>query len=893
MRRPMRPRSAARLGTVGIVDMHEKSSSRLALGCWLALAVPLIAIGLTAQRTGLGFPRAWANWGVITGFVVAGITVLTARGHTFGRASWPLAWLIYLLALVFSLSEAISFYFQASTFNTRFFANLRLASLGTTLHAFPWMFIGVMAALATLLTLAGYWLRAVSRSSTLQSTGRFYRAATVFLLTTATLLLPSPWQRLGTFLVQYRRLNAFADHATGSQLRGLADPDPLPRDQVRAAAGKNLVMIYMESLERIYTDEHIFPGLTPNLNRWRAEGLDYTGYLTFTGADYTIAGLFSSQCGAPYLPSPVRALELGGNDANATSFQPSLACLGDVLHAAGYDQVFMNGVDLSFADDGTFFRLHGFDQVLGLQQLEKANGNALPQPGWGIYDSDLFRIAATKFEKLARLGRPFNLDVLTIDNHPPHGRPSPGCPRYAANPDDVLQAVHCTDALVGKFLDKISAMPAWKNTIVVVMSDHQSLRNDAWSLYPPSYKRHPLLFVLNGGQGRRDMRFYHMDIAPTVLHLMGVRTNATFLAGSDRSAANAPGSPLVDDDADVAILRHAVWARVQPLQLCRDGVLVGAADNGVRLGGNPVPMSWRGRREVGLSSENAWLVWIGSHSVHGVVLDGSTDLDAIADATSTGAVLLGHSAEQGFRQALMTMRASGESALAVTPLAGSDPQRQFSVDWIGSSGGRTHLADVPRLRDLEIRSPACASLLNRMNTLPSGQTQDLHARFTATTAALYPQLPSRPLRFDSAAALSYTRDFGWSKPEVWGSFTEGAAASLGFTLPRNQCHAMDFAFKVRPFVPVSRPALDVRVFANGVLMTTWHFDQRDIKQTWHNVTTLVQTPDSQCRADLRFVFSRPGASSPPYPKDEDPRPLQLLFLDMTPTPPSSAFAAAH
>lgn len=426
------------------------------------------------------------------------------------------------------------------------------------------------------------------------------------------------------------------------------------------------------------------------------------------------------------------------------------------------------------------------------------------------------------------------------------------------------------------------------------MSDHQSMRNDAWPLYPKTYERRPLLFILNGGQGRRDMRFYHMDIAPTVLHLMGVRTNATFLAGADRSEANAPDSPLVDDDADVASLRRALWARVQPLTLCKGGVLIGAAANGVRIGGNLVPMSWRGRRVAGLNSDNAWLTWIGTHSVHGAVLDDDVDVGELFSGDASDATaLLTHSAEPSFGTSMMLQRAPGESALVVAPLDVSDPLRQFSVDWIGRSGGRTHLADVPRLRGLEIRSPACASLLERMNALPAGQTLDLHTDFSATTAALYPELPSQALRFDSEAVLPYTREFGWLKPEVWGSFAQGDAARLGFTLPKQHCHAMDFAFKVHPFIHASRPELDVQVFANGVPMTTWHFDRQDTRQTWKNVTALVQTADPQCRVDLRFVFGRPGASQPPYPKDEDPRPLQLLFLEMKAAPASSALATAH
>ena len=80
------------------------------------------------------------------------------------------------------------------------------------------------------------------------------------------------------------------------------------------------------------------------------------------------------------------------------------------------------------------------------------------------------------------------------------------------------------------------------------MSDHLEMRNDAESLYPKDYHRHPLLFFLNAGHGQRLTRIYHMDVAPILLDLMEVRTNATFIAGADRSAVGATDNPLVDDE---------------------------------------------------------------------------------------------------------------------------------------------------------------------------------------------------------------------------------------------------------------------------------------------------------------------------------------------------------
>lgn len=827
---------------------------------WIAIAAPLVAIKLwVLLDVGYYSPPLFAGDALVA-IAVCGLLVLFVRWRVAGMLSWPLALLVYAVLLLLQMAEAISYYFQASSFNGRFFANVRLENLQSGVDAFPGLTAIALLVLLGALAWTGWWLARQSRLRARDpSMPGAFKAIALLVLAAAVVAVPSAGHRLAKAVAR----GSGDASAAGSMIRpdtGLINPHAVPRDVVRAASGKNLVIIYMESLERIYTDNQIFPGLTPNLDHWRAQGLDYTDYLTFTGADYTIAGLFASQCGAPYLPSPVRALELGGNNANASGFQPELACLGDVLHAAGYRQVFMQGANLKFADKGSFFHLHGFDGILGLTQIENANGNALPQQGWGLYDSDLLRLAAERFDKLAASGKPFNLDVLTVDTHPKHGRPSPGCPAYAANRTSTLQAVHCTDFLVGRFLHAISGNPAWKNTIVVVMSDHQSMPNNAWPLYPKSYERRPLLFILNAGQGQRSMRFYHMDIAPTLLHLMGVRTNATFLAGADRSEVGAPGSPLVNDPADIALLRETLWARAQPLQLCKRGALVGGADNGVRIGDYTVPMSWRGRRRVGLRARGAWMVRVGTHSVHGRVFDEGSHLNAE-----------------------LANRTPNESLLLVSPLPGTDVRKRFSIDWIGRHGGRTHLADVPRLRDLQITSPRCTSLLDRMNALPVGQKLDLSTEFKASTAPLYPPL-SFPVTFNmpSPNAPPFERELGWMEPEIWGSFAVGDYASMGFTLPRDHCHAMDLDFKVHPFIHASRPVLNVNVYANGKLMTTWRFGKKDTGETWHHVFAPVRTADPQCRVDLRFVFSRPGAAPPPWPENEDPRPLQLLFLNMQP-----------
>src|SRR6185312_11237327 len=538
---------------------------------WLATAIAIALLTLPALAV-----HAWMAWtfpsyrssrlgqDIVFAFAWCGLLVCMVRWRLLHVASVPLVLVAYLAWLFLVLGEGVSYYLQADTFNARFFAHLNPDNLSTGLHAFPMMIgggIAVFGAMILVCTGLLVWIRRCGRRHGASFGAPLVVALMILLLTV--LGVDSSPRRLAVYLMQVQQSTHFADTPQGRAVASLLDLHPVSKKNIVAAPGKNLVWIYMESLERIYWDPKVFPGLTPNLDRLRKEGLDFSGFETFSGANYTMAGLFSSQCGIPLFTSPFAGLDpVAGNSNDTASFHPKIACFGDVLHQAGYTQVYMGGAPITFSNKGLFFQLHGYDKALGLAQLEAGNGGKLPESGWGLYDSGLFKLAFERYQSLEAAGSPFNLSLLTLDTHPPDGRPSPGCPKYAASNNSIVQAVHGTDYLVGKFVDALSRQPGWENTVVVIMSDHLMMRNDAQSLYPKDYHRQPALLVLNAGKGDRPVRMYHTDIAPTLLDLLGVRTNATFIAGDDRSAPDAKGSELVDDDVADAVLRKALWSRV-------------------------------------------------------------------------------------------------------------------------------------------------------------------------------------------------------------------------------------------------------------------------------------------------------------------------------------------
>ncbi|MBS0431509.1 MAG: sulfatase-like hydrolase/transferase, partial [Proteobacteria bacterium] len=797
-----------------------------------------------------------------------GLLALIARWRMLGFASWPIAWLAYLLWLFLVLGEGVSYSLQADTFNARFFAHLNPVNLTAGLMAFPAMIGGGMVLLVIMAALCAFLMRHLAHR---QGGGRG-RSVAIRIVTIAALLLlvlglNSPLRRLGVYVRDAERSAQFADTPEGRAVARQLDLFPTTRKRLIAAPGKNLVLIYMESLERQFWDRRVYPGLSPNLDRLRAQGLDFSGFQTFSGAGYTMAGVFASQCGIPLYTSAFAGIdEAAGNATDAGTFEPKLVCLGDVLRRAGYRQIFLGGAPISFSNKGLFFSIHGYNQAWGLDELEGEAGGKLPRAGWGLYDSTLFELALQRYRKLEATGKPFNLSLLTLDTHPPHGRPSPGCPAYAQDPNRVLQAVHCTDFLVGRFIDALAKEPDWNRTVVVIMSDHLAMRNDAEPLYPEHYHRQPALLVLNAGQGVRPVRMYHMDIAPTVLNLLGVRSNASFIAGADRSAPDAQASILQDNAVTESVLRKASWSHAGRLELCRDGQLLGwTAGGDFDLGGRELSMTYLGVPSAGIRDGQTLDFFMDKENAKLIIAD---DKDQPALLASRGAV----------------------SVLTIGLLPRNEGAgKLFTIDLLGTHGAVAHIAKIGQLRGLTIAAPDCQVLLDQVDAAPAGTRMDLADRFHTTTAP-YADLPPAPAVATLAGpqALNYQRGSGWLWPQGWGSMAWGSQATLGFKLPAAQCHGATMRMTVDPYLPASRPVLDTQVWANGKSIATWHF-RRDAAagaqagagdaHVFMQVTAPL-TGDTRCDAAIELRFERPGSVSAVIPEGEDPRDLQILVRDL-------------
>ncbi|GAB3768007.1 hypothetical protein GCM10028796_30800 [Ramlibacter monticola] len=301
---------------------------------------------------------------------------------------------------------------------------------------------------------------------------------------------------------------------------------------------RNLILIYVESLEESYSDPALFGAdlLAPLRT---VGGQSLPAYHAAPGATWTIAAMVATQCGIPLTIYD----DAERKEGEGRTFLPGATCLGDLLQARGYRNVFMGGAPLSFSGKGRFLNDHGYQERWGKEEWLAAGARqpGTPDPemgGWGMYDDALLARARERLAALRAAGQPFNLTLLTLDTHNPNGYLSPRCRRDAVNDEaDAFRAiVGCTSTQLAQFVRFVREQGYLEDTTLVIIGDHPAVGNpvDA-KLRSGADRRVFNLFVGAAPFPERVQPLTSFDMFPTLLEATGMRATEGRL-GLGRSA---------------------------------------------------------------------------------------------------------------------------------------------------------------------------------------------------------------------------------------------------------------------------------------------------------------------------------------------------------------------
>ena len=277
----------------------------------------------------------------------------------------------------------------------------------------------------------------------------------------------------------------------------------------------NIVFITVESLSSdylgIYGNKE---NLTPRLDALSKESLWFSKvYATGTR---TVRGLEAITLAIPPTPGQSIVRRLDNQD---------LFTIGSVLNSQGYVSHFLYGGYGYFDNMNEFFSVNGYS-ITDRSDIPK--DKIVMENAWGVSDEDIFSQALEKMDQDYSQGKKSFQMIMTTSNHRPftypEGRidiPSPG---------DRAGAVKYTDWAIGNFIDQAKTKPWFKDTIFVIVADHQA---DSAGKTEVPIQRYHIPVLVYGSEwikaGKVDRLMSQIDVAPTVLGLLNFSYKSRFL----------------------------------------------------------------------------------------------------------------------------------------------------------------------------------------------------------------------------------------------------------------------------------------------------------------------------------------------------------------------------
>ena len=275
---------------------------------------------------------------------------------------------------------------------------------------------------------------------------------------------------------------------------------------------KNIVIIVEESLGARFVGSLGGLPLTPNLDEWSHKGLWLTN-LYATGIR-SARGLEAIVSGFP--PSSSRSvLKLGKSQGNFYTMAHTLSDLG-------YQNYFVYGGEGHFDNMKGFFLSNGFDTTIDINDYEEFEFKGT----WGVSDEDLFNRAHSIM--LEEQGPLFTL-IFTSSFHSPYEFPDGKIELVDKEKNTKHNSVKYADYALGQYLDKASQSKYWKDSIFLIVADHDE-RPRGRSLVPIESYHIPGLIIADGLTPRHfDKVTSQIDLLPTLLSLANVSGTAPFV----------------------------------------------------------------------------------------------------------------------------------------------------------------------------------------------------------------------------------------------------------------------------------------------------------------------------------------------------------------------------
>jgi phosphoglycerol transferase MdoB-like AlkP superfamily enzyme len=219
----------------------------------------------------------------------------------------------------------------------------------------------------------------------------------------------------------------------------------------------NIMLVMIESLSAkymgVFGNTH---NLTPYLDEISKKSLFFNNF--YATGTRTVRGMEAVTLSVP--PTAGRSIVKRPDNDNLFSS-------GFIFEEKGYENKFIYAGHGYFDNMNAFFANNGFNIVdrNDFSQDEISFSNV-----WGVCDEDLYAKALKEADKSYKEQKPFFNYIMTTSNHRPYSYPEGkiDIPSHTGR----YGAVKYTDYAIHDFLEKSKSKPWFKDTIFVIVADH-------------------------------------------------------------------------------------------------------------------------------------------------------------------------------------------------------------------------------------------------------------------------------------------------------------------------------------------------------------------------------------------------------------------------------------
>lgn len=307
--------------------------------------------------------------------------------------------------------------------------------------------------------------------------------------------------------------------------------------QVKAKAGKNIIILSLESLEKGFITSSKLSEVTPFLRKLKNENSFYE-MNQIPGAAWTAGSLYTFLTGTPCYFKEL------GDKMLKNSKSTQITGLSHILSAAQYNMTYIIGSP-HFANITDILKTYNIPY-----KAEKEFKENYPHTPFGPYDQYLFKEAKIELLNLKAQEKPFCLFLSSINTHAPDGFIDPeGEKRIPKQKSNLETMVRSLDYDISLFFDFLKKENLLENTVFYIFPDHLLMSQNARAFDDFESQRglylltnasaddlhHPLSkkinqtdltnILLNGSQIKHNASFFADYIPDGISHFEFIKNN--------------------------------------------------------------------------------------------------------------------------------------------------------------------------------------------------------------------------------------------------------------------------------------------------------------------------------------------------------------------------------